>query len=101
MDILSLLFSHTLSARHFSSSQPARAKSKGSSSDAWLKRHVSDPYVARAQRDGYRARSAYKLIEINKNARPRLLRPGDTVVECGAAPGAWTQVVGQLREKYF
>ena len=77
-------------ARRFSTSFVASKTKGGGSSDAWLKRHVSDPYVVKAGRDNYRARSAYKLLEINK--RCRVLRRGDTVVECGAAPGAWTQV---------
>ena len=45
-----------------------------------------------AQAEGYRARSAYKLIEINRKSWNRLLRPGMAVMECGCAPGAWTQV---------
>ncbi len=53
--------------------------------------HVSDPYVKRAQQDGYRSRAAYKLLEID--ARDPLLRPGMTVVDLGAAPGSWCQVV--------
>ena len=65
-------------------------KSKGGSSSSWMKRHVSDPYVINSVKDNYRARSAYKLLEINKSAK--IIRRGDTVVECGAAPGAWTQV---------
>lgn len=64
------------------------ARSKSSS--RWLQEHVSDPYVKRAQRDGYRARSAYKLLELDQ--RDRLLRPGMTVVDLGAAPGGWSQV---------
>ena len=60
------------------------------SSRRWLQRHVSDPFVKRAQKEGYRARSAYKLLEID--ARDRLLRPGMTVVDLGAAPGGWSQV---------
>jgi len=73
----------------------ASLKSKGgSSSDSWMRRHVSDPYVIKAGQESYRARSAYKLIEINKTAR--ILKPGVTVVECGAAPGAWTQVATKL-----
>lgn len=55
-----------------------------------MQEHVSDPYVKRAQRDGYRARAAYKLIEIDD--AERLLRPGMTVVDLGAAPGSWSQV---------
>ena len=59
-----------------------------------MKRHVSDPYVINSVKDNYRARSAYKLLEINKSAK--IIRRGDTVVECGAAPGAWTQVATSL-----
>ncbi len=65
----------------------ARSKSSG----AWLKRHVNDPYVRRARAHGYRARAAYKLIEIAK--RDRLARPGDYVVDLGAAPGSWSQAL--------
>src|SRR5882762_2104179 len=65
------------------------ARSKSSS--AWLKRHVSDPYVHRARAEGYRSRSAYKLIEIAK--RDRLARTGDHVVDLGAAPGGWSQAL--------
>jgi 23S rRNA (uridine2552-2'-O)-methyltransferase len=67
---------------------PPVARSKSSS--RWLQEHVSDPYVKRAQREGYRARSAYKLLELDE--RDRLLRPGMTVVDLGAAPGGWSQV---------
>src|SRR6266851_9726353 len=67
------------------------ARSKSSS--AWLKRHVNDPYVHRARAQGYRSRAAYKLIEIAK--RDRLARPGDDVVDLGAAPGGWAQVLAE------
>ncbi len=60
------------------------------SSRRWLERHVNDPYVQRSKADGYRSRSAYKLIEIDD--RYRLLRPGQRVVDLGAAPGGWCQV---------
>ena len=56
---------------------------------AWLNDHVNDPYVKLAQRDGYRARAAYKLKEIDEALR--LLRPGQVVVDLGSAPGAWSQ----------
>jgi 23S rRNA (uridine2552-2'-O)-methyltransferase len=56
---------------------------------AWLHAHVSDPYVKLAQRDGYRSRAAYKLAEID--AAFGLVRPGQRVVDLGAAPGAWSQ----------
>ena len=58
---------------------------------AWLHDHLSDPYVKLAQREGYRARAAYKLKEIDEQLR--LLRPGQLVVDLGAAPGAWSQYV--------
>jgi 23S rRNA (uridine2552-2'-O)-methyltransferase len=68
------------------------ARSK--SSAAWLQRHVSDPYVKQAQKDGYRSRSAYKLIELNE--KDKLIRPGMRVLDLGSAPGGWSQVAGQL-----
>src|SRR6266446_4800623 len=67
------------------------ARSK--SSKAWLKRHISDPYVHRARAHGYRSRAAYKLIEIAK--RDGLARPGDDVVDLGAAPGGWAQALAE------
>lgn len=57
----------------------------------WLNQHVNDPYVKAAQKDGYRARAAYKLKEIDEQLG--LIRPGDTVVDLGCAPGAWSQYV--------
>jgi 23S rRNA (uridine2552-2'-O)-methyltransferase len=56
---------------------------------AWLHDHVTDPYVRQAQKDGYRARAAYKLKEIDEAFG--LVRPGQVVVDLGAAPGAWSQ----------
>jgi len=61
------------------------------SNPSWIQRHLADPYVKAATRDGYRSRAAYKLIEIDE--RDRLIQPGQTVVELGAAPGSWTQVI--------
>lgn len=58
---------------------------------AWLHDHLTDPYVKLAQREGYRARAAYKLKEIDE--MHGLLRPGQVVVDLGAAPGAWSQYV--------
>lgn len=63
---------------------------KNKTSRAWVHDHVNDPWVQRAQAEGYRARAAYKLLEID--ARDRLLRPGAVVVDLGAAPGSWCQV---------
>ncbi|WP_428507169.1 RlmE family RNA methyltransferase [Roseateles sp.] len=56
---------------------------------AWLHDHINDPYVKMAQRDGYRARAAYKLKEIDEELK--LIRPGQVVVDLGASPGAWSQ----------
>src|SRR6218665_79329 len=56
---------------------------------AWLDQHVNDPYVQRARKEGYRARAAYKLKEIDEQLG--LIRPGYTVVDLGATPGAWSQ----------
>jgi 23S rRNA (uridine2552-2'-O)-methyltransferase len=58
---------------------------------AWLNDHVNDPYVKLAQREGYRARAAYKLKEIDESLH--LIKPGDLIVDLGSAPGAWSQYV--------
>jgi 23S rRNA (uridine2552-2'-O)-methyltransferase len=65
---------------------------KKSSSRAWLKEHHDDPFVQRAQREGYRSRAVYKLIEINE--KDRLIQPGMSVLDLGSAPGGWSQVAG-------
>ncbi len=66
---------------------------RSKSSSRWLREHFDDPYVKRAQAEGLRSRAAYKLDELIE--RDRLLRPGMTVVDLGAAPGGWSQVVRQ------
>ncbi|MFM2055119.1 MAG: hypothetical protein RL456_3156 [Pseudomonadota bacterium] len=58
---------------------------------AWLHAHVTDPYVRQAQKEGFRSRAAYKLKEIDETFH--LIRPGQVVVDLGAAPGAWSQYV--------
>src|SRR5262249_2341079 len=60
------------------------------SSRKWLERQVNDPYVQRALAEGWRARSAYKLIELDEQFG--ILKRGQRVVDLGAAPGSWTQV---------
>jgi 23S rRNA (uridine2552-2'-O)-methyltransferase len=60
-------------------------------SKAWMHEHVTDAYVRRAKQDGYRSRSAYKLLEILE--KDKLVRSGMTVVDLGAAPGGWSQVL--------
>ena len=71
-----------------------KATKKHKSNPAWIHRHLTDPYVKMAAAKGYRARSAFKLIELNE--QERFLHPGAIVVDLGAAPGSWSQVV---REK--
>ncbi|MFM2037022.1 MAG: hypothetical protein RL459_2287 [Pseudomonadota bacterium] len=68
---------------------PARGGSKVNK--AWLHDHINDPYVKLAQKEGYRARAAYKLKEIDETLR--LIKPTDLVVDLGSAPGAWSQYV--------
>ena len=63
------------------------AKSK--SSKGWLKEHFDDEYVRRSQQDGYRSRAIYKLIEIDQ--KDRLVKPGMTIIDLGAAPGGWSE----------
>ena len=69
-------------------------KKLSKSSRAWMKEHLDDYYVQQAQKEGYRARAAYKLLEINE--KTKLIRPGMTVVDLGSAPGSWSQVAGRL-----
>ncbi len=65
------------------------ARSKSSS--AWMQRHLSDPYVKQAQKDGYRSRAAYKMKEIQE--KYKLIKPGMTVIDLGAAPGSWSELL--------
>src|SRR6476619_4504645 len=83
-----------VSCRHAASVLSGRltvARSK--SSARWLKEHFSDPYVKRAQAEGWRSRAVFKLEELLE--RDRLLKPGLVVVDLGAAPGGWSQMVRQ------
>ncbi len=68
------------------------ARSK--SSARWLKEHFDDAYVKRSQKDGYRSRASYKLLELQE--KDNLIRPGMSVVDLGAAPGGWSQVVSDI-----
>jgi 23S rRNA (uridine2552-2'-O)-methyltransferase len=67
---------------------------KRSSSKSWLKEHFDDIYVQRAQKEGYRSRACYKLLEIQE--KDRLIKPGMTVIDLGSAPGGWSQVAAEL-----
>lgn len=62
-------------------------------SKAWMQEHLNDEYVKRAQKEGYRARAAYKLLEIDD--KDKLIKPGMTVVDLGSTPGSWSQVAVQ------
>lgn len=63
------------------------------SSQKWLERQLNDPFVARAKREGYRSRAAFKLLEIDDKFH--LLKPGQAIVDLGAAPGGWSQIAAR------
>ncbi|MEK7779033.1 MAG: SAM-dependent methyltransferase [Pseudomonadota bacterium] len=67
---------------------------QGKTSKVWMREHVSDFYVKQAKKQGYRSRAAYKLLEIAE--RDQLIKPSMTVVDLGAAPGSWSQVVRHI-----
>ena len=67
---------------------------RSKSSATWMSRHLSDPFVKQAQKDGYRSRSAYKLVELNE--KDKLIRPGMRILDLGSAPGGWSQVAGKI-----
>ncbi len=64
---------------------------KNKTNKPWVQGHINDPYVKQAQLDGYRARAAYKLMEIDE--RESLIRPGQVIVDLGCAPGSWSQYI--------
>jgi 23S rRNA (uridine2552-2'-O)-methyltransferase len=70
------------------------ANKRSLSSQKWLERQLNDPYVARAKREGYRSRAAYKLLEIDE--KHRILKPGQKIVDLGAAPGGWSQIAAKV-----
>lgn len=78
------------SGRRTSERKVIAYRAKSESSKKWIERQLSDPYVQQAQTDGYRARAAYKLIQLDEQMR--LLKPGMRVVDLGCAPGGWLQV---------
>src|SRR5680860_1455728 len=69
------------------------AKGRKVASTRWLQRQLNDPYVEEAKRQGFRSRAAFKLIEIDD--KHHLLKPGQTVIDLGAAPGGWSQAQHQ------
>jgi 23S rRNA (uridine2552-2'-O)-methyltransferase len=70
------------------------ARKRSLSSTLWLERQLNDPYVERAKREGFRSRAAYKLLEINE--RYHFLKPGQRIVDLGAAPGGWSQLCARI-----
>ena len=66
------------------------SRKRSLASARWLERQLNDPYVAQARREGYRSRAAYKLIEIDD--KHKLFKPGQRIIDLGAAPGGWSQV---------
>lgn len=73
---------------------PPKKSTRSRSSGRWLKEHFDDKYVKEAQKQGYRSRASFKLLEMQE--RDKLIRPGMTVVDLGAAPGGWSQVAVNL-----
>ncbi len=69
------------------------ANKRSLSSQKWLERQLNDPYVARAKREGYRSRAAFKLLEIDE--KYHILKPGQRIVDLGAAPGGWSQIAAK------
>jgi 23S rRNA (uridine2552-2'-O)-methyltransferase len=70
------------------------ANKRSLSSQKWLERQLNDPYVARAKREGYRSRAAFKLLEIDEKFK--ILKPGQKIVDLGAAPGGWSQIAAKV-----
>ncbi|XP_033753988.1 rRNA methyltransferase 2, mitochondrial-like [Pecten maximus] len=70
-----------------------KLKGKSSGSQKWLTQQLNDPYVKRAKLENWRCRSAFKLLEIDE--KHKILRPGNVVIDCGAAPGSWCQVAAK------
>lgn len=68
-------------------------KKRTQSSRNWLIRQLNDPFVQQAKKEGYRSRAAFKLIEIDQ--KYKILKPGQVVIDLGAAPGGWTQVIAE------
>lgn len=69
-------------------------RGRKTSSQRWLRRHFNDPYVQQAHAQGYRSRAAFKILEIHQ--KYKLFKPGQVIMDLGAAPGGWSQVVAPL-----
>jgi 23S rRNA (uridine2552-2'-O)-methyltransferase len=74
--------------------QTVKKKKLKASSRQWLQRHINDPYVQRAQLEGYRARAAFKLLEIDE--KHHILKGARRIIDLGAAPGSWSQIAAKV-----
>jgi len=74
--------------------QRVKKKKLKASSRQWLQRHINDPYVQRAQLEGYRARAAFKLLEIDE--KHQILKGARRIIDLGAAPGSWSQIAAKV-----
>src|SRR6478752_1993656 len=74
--------------------QRVKNKKMKASSRQWLQRHINDPYVQRAQLEGYRARAAFKLLEIDE--KHGILKGARRIIDLGAAPGSWSQIAAKV-----
>lgn len=81
---------HSCHSLTYAKQIPNNLKGKSKSSQEWLTRQLTDPYVEKAKMSNYRCRSAFKLLEIDD--KYKILKSGDVILDCGAAPGSWTQV---------
>jgi len=84
------MYGQLLLARCYGKLGPTDLKGRTTSAQNWLIRQLKDPYVKRARQESYRCRSAFKLLEIDEKFN--ILRPGYVVLDCGSAPGSWSQV---------
>jgi 23S rRNA (uridine2552-2'-O)-methyltransferase len=76
--------------------QTVKKKKLKASSRQWLQRHINDPYVQRAQLEGYRARAAFKLLEIDE--KHNILKDARRIIDLGAAPGSWSQIAAKVTD---
>lgn len=84
---------HASRAKGAAGKKPASKASTSKTSKGWMKEHFDDRFVQQSWQDGYRSRASYKLLALDE--KDRLLRPGMTVIDLGAAPGGWSQVAAE------
>ncbi|WP_108446043.1 23S rRNA (uridine(2552)-2'-O)-methyltransferase RlmE [Halomonas denitrificans] len=84
---------HASRAKGAAGKKPASKASVSKTSKGWMKEHFDDRFVQQSWQDGYRSRASYKLLALDE--KDKLLRPGMTVIDLGAAPGGWSQVAAE------